>query len=107
MLRSHFIGEISCQLTEEEEQVIDEFLAAMKEGRGSSFDLQKLAEALSDSTPQYDPQHGDDIECAASDCGHSYYRHFDPYEKMDPVGCKYCRCSQFVEPPVASPKTTP
>jgi len=35
----------------------------------------------------YDPTYGDDIECL---CGHPYYRHFDTYEEMSPVGCKYC-----------------
>lgn len=29
-------------------------------------------------------------------CGHTYYRHFDPYEDMYPRGCKYCQCSDFV-----------
>jgi hypothetical protein len=35
----------------------------------------------------YDASVGDDTLCI---CGHTYYRHFDPYEHMDPVGCKYC-----------------
>ena len=35
----------------------------------------------------YDPDYGDDKMCQ---CGHPYYRHFDTYEKMKPVGCKYC-----------------
>ena len=34
-------------------------------------------------------------------CGHSYERHFDPYQNMDHVGCKYCDCDQFDEPPRA------
>lgn len=29
-------------------------------------------------------------------CGHAYYRHFDPYENWDAVGCKYCACTHFV-----------
>jgi len=28
-------------------------------------------------------------------CGDSYARHFDPYERMAPVGCKYCECMEF------------
>lgn len=40
----------------------------------------------------YDPNFGDDIECA---CGHSYYRHFDWAENNAPVGCKYCGCFNF------------
>jgi len=35
----------------------------------------------------YDPNFGDEVEC---ECGHPYYRHFDTYEEMSPVGCKYC-----------------
>lgn len=42
-----------------------------------------------ESMPAYDPAFGDDKLCA---CGHTYYRHFDSYENMYPVGCKYCIC---------------
>lgn len=35
----------------------------------------------------YDPTYGDDVLC---ECGCPYYRHFDTYEDMAPVGCKYC-----------------
>lgn len=34
---------------------------------------------------------------AICECGHSYYRHFDTYEDMDNVGCKYCSCNDFKE----------
>lgn len=43
---------------------------------------------------KYNPDYGDDRICT---CGHSYYRHFDSYEDMEPVGCKYCGCYEFVE----------
>lgn len=42
----------------------------------------------------YDKSHGDDDECR---CGHSYYRHFDTYDSMAPVGCKYCYCGHGYE----------
>lgn len=42
----------------------------------------------------YNPAYGDSRECK---CGHSYYRHFDSYEDMDPIGCKYCQCYTFEE----------
>ena len=42
----------------------------------------------------YNPEYGDDRVCK---CGHSYYRHFDSYEGMANVGCKYCGCYEFVE----------
>lgn len=43
---------------------------------------------------KYNPNYGDDRIC---ECGHSYYRHFDPYENMEAVGCKYCQCYDFIE----------
>lgn len=42
----------------------------------------------------YNPNFGDEKECQ---CGHQYHRHFDSYEDMEPVGCKYCGCCEFVE----------
>jgi hypothetical protein len=41
----------------------------------------------------YDPKFGDDRACQ---CGHIYYRHFDTYDDMYPIGCKYCECVDFV-----------
>lgn len=40
----------------------------------------------------YNRDYGDDKICI---CGHPYYRHFDTYENMRPVGCKYCDCQEF------------
>lgn len=42
----------------------------------------------------YNPKYGDDRVCT---CGHAYYRHFDSYEEMANIGCKYCPCGDFVE----------
>jgi hypothetical protein len=28
-------------------------------------------------------------------CGHPYHRHFDTWEDMYPIGCKYCDCPRF------------
>lgn len=42
----------------------------------------------------YNPNYGDDRVC---ECGHKYYRHFDTYEDMKDVGCKYCCCFEFKE----------
>lgn len=42
----------------------------------------------------YNPNYGDDRICK---CGHPYYRHFDTYEDMKAVGCKYCECYKFIE----------
>ncbi len=46
--------------------------------------------ALSDEdqiAEQYDENFGDNKLCL---CGHPYYRHFDTYDHMSAVGCKYC-----------------
>lgn len=43
---------------------------------------------------EYNPDYGDDRIC---ECGHTYDRHFDSYEDMEPVGCKYCTCHEFKE----------
>ena len=43
---------------------------------------------------EYNPNYGDDRIC---ECGHVYYRHFDSYERMENVGCKYCQCYDFKE----------
>jgi hypothetical protein len=40
----------------------------------------------------YNSKYGDDKICK---CGHRYYRHFDTYEEMAPIGCKYCECYEF------------
>ena len=43
---------------------------------------------------KYNPNYGDNRMCI---CGHPYHRHFDSYENMEAVGCKYCGCDEFVE----------
>lgn len=42
----------------------------------------------------YNPNYGDNKKCK---CGHSYEKHFDSYENMSPLGCKYCDCNNFKE----------
>lgn len=42
----------------------------------------------------YNPKYGDHRVCK---CGHDYGRHFDSYDDMDPIGCKYCICDDFIE----------
>lgn len=51
----------------------------------------------------YDPNFGDNRICV---CGHTYARHFDPYEDNAPVGCKYCGCRYFIEERTPDPERT-
>lgn len=44
----------------------------------------------------YNPEYTGVTQCL---CGHEYYRHFDTYEDMEPVGCKYCECGTFTPAP--------
>ena len=52
--------------------------------------LENLINTL--SLVAYNPTYGDTKLCT---CGHLYYRHFDTYDGMRPVGCKYCECCVF------------
>ena len=56
--------------------------------------LERYSSVPESAPAPYDPEFGDDRIC---DCGHAYYRHFDTYENMAPVGCKYCHCCEFRE----------
>lgn len=47
-----------------------------------------------DTEAKYNPNYGDERIC---ECGHPYYRHFDTYDNMWAVGCKYCECMTFKE----------
>jgi len=47
---------------------------------------------IDDECPVYDESFGNDKLCK---CGHTYYRHFDTYEDMSPIGCKYCNCDKY------------
>ena len=40
----------------------------------------------------FNPKFGDEKECK---CGHTYYRHFDTFDDMAAIGCKYCQCYKF------------
>src|SRR5438552_3968558 len=57
-----------------------------------------------DTLPKYDPTFGDEKVCV---CGHPYYRHFDTYEEMRPVGCKYCSCPTFGAGPFVTESALP
>jgi|SRR5579862_1635846 len=54
------------------------------------------AEEKTDVSKVYNSDFGDSKVC---DCGHTYYRHFDSYNEMENVGCKYCECASFAIKP--------
>jgi hypothetical protein len=53
-----------------------------------------LTEVVTQTIFKYNPKYGDERVCK---CGHTYCRHFDSHEDMEPIGCKYCECMEFVE----------
>lgn len=80
-------------------KLVKEYEDSLKEKKEDAPGLEKeekpyiITETVKESY-KYNPKYGDDREC---ECGHSYYRHFDPYEDMCTVGCKYCDCYRFKE----------
>lgn len=54
----------------------------------------KYGVVLRFSTNLYNPKF-DSENAPACACGHSYERHFDSYEDMAAVGCKYCNCYHY------------
>ena len=53
-----------------------------------------IIETITIQKKKYNPNYGDNRMCI---CGHTYYRHFDSWNDMEAVGCKYCGCSEFIE----------
>lgn len=51
-----------------------------------------IIETRVDVIKKFNPDYDGEAICK---CGHTYYRHFDTYEDMENVGCKYCRCFNF------------
>ena len=59
-----------------------------------SDNLPYIYKSITTISRHYNPNYGDDRVC---ECDHPYYRHFDTYEQMEPIGCKYCGCYEFKE----------
>jgi len=59
-------------------------------------ELPYLETIVTTTERKYNENFGDDRVCV---CGHTYDRHFDSYEQMEAVGCKYCDCFTFIEAP--------
>lgn len=56
---------------------------------GAKYFYDKVQEQLNNL---WNPDHDQEAKC---ECGHRYYRHFDTYDDMQLVGCKYCECYEF------------
>ena len=83
-------------ITKETRDKMAELVAEYDNGFGAIHDKPEpyLIEHRVDTERSYNKSYGDDKEC---ECGHPYHRHFDSYERMYPIGCKYCQCDTFTE----------
>lgn len=57
---------------------------------------ERAQRVLDELGPVWSPNADQDAKCGREGCAHPYHRHFDSYEDMAPVGCKYCSCHRFV-----------
>ncbi len=81
------------------DNIIADFITAFKvRGPFRYRRLFDVACMMGYDKPRYDPFYGDGILCANLECNHPYYRHFDTYDDMRNVGCKYCQCNDFIKP---------
>ena len=82
-------------ISEETRKAMQDLLAEYKEGMQTDFvEPPYFIEVSIEKYRTYNKNYGDDRICK---CGDPYYRHFDPYEDMEAVGCKYCECRIFQE----------
>ena len=94
MLGGRHVGLFYLQRNDESQEIHDEFMRLIEEE-----EFERHTDTFYKSLPyvplskedeiaeQYDEKFGDNKLC---ECGHPYYRHFDTYENMSAVGCKYC-----------------
>ena len=81
---------VTILVTREELKAVTEVL-----GRNLWPDTQgALSQLMHEYSRRWDPDMDENAEC---ECGDPYYRHFDTYDDMSPVGCKYCECWTFKE----------
>lgn len=71
------------------EEVVDQTASLLEaDGPYVRYEIKRTVYAMG-----WNSKYDQDAKCV---CGHAYYRHFDTYEEMNPVGCKYCDCFTFV-----------
>ncbi len=91
-LGGQFVGMFYLQRNGEFTELSEQFMQMIEQEQlgmpppeeGADDEEDNLDEELSS---KYDPFYGDELPC---ECDHPYYRHFDSYDEMAPVGCKYC-----------------
>lgn len=80
------------RISEETYKHLKELVDLYESGESSSTNSAYIEEVNIQIELKYNPNFGDDRVCT---CGHPYHRHFDSYENMEVVGCKYCQCYHF------------
>jgi hypothetical protein len=84
------VGYVDIRFTKEEAVIVQAMLE-----ESPRREIQLIAHGIHiQLSAMWDAKHDQEAPCF---CGHSYYRHFDSYEDMEPVGCKYCECMSFEE----------
>lgn len=88
VLGGRHVGLFYLDRNPEYHQIRDEFVRLIEQEEiVNHYGGEPPAPPEEDIAEHYDPNFGDNKECL---CGHPYYRHFDTYDDMAPVGCKYC-----------------
>ncbi|QIN94725.1 hypothetical protein PP460_gp077 [Streptomyces phage Muntaha] len=85
------MGYVDIRFDKEEAEKVRDILNKAPDG-----DMQAIAFAIDvQLNRMWDASHDQMAQCG--NCEHVYHRHFDSYEDMEPVGCKYCDCFHFEE----------
>lgn len=88
VLGGRHVGLFYLQRNDESQQIHDEFVRLIEQEEvAQHVDTSYVPSSEDEIAEQYDEKFGDNKPCL---CGHPYYRHFDTYEQMSAVGCKYC-----------------
>lgn len=88
VLGGRHVGLFYLQRNEESQQIHDEFVRLIEQEESAQHgDMSYVPASEDEIAEQYDEKFGDNKLC---ECGHPYYRHFDTYDNMSAIGCKYC-----------------
>lgn len=88
VLGGRHVGMFYLDRNAEYHEIRDEFMRLIEQEEYVLHNDTSYVPAEEDAiAEQYDEQFGDNKLCL---CGHPYYRHFDTYDNMSAIGCKYC-----------------